>query len=71
MVVLCISDGTFKRSVGAYPLPVGTADLYASGRLSINVVVPAGFRLEVAHNVKASGGAYTNVDFVPLGGIVR
>jgi hypothetical protein len=71
MLVLAVSDGTHRRLVGAYELAAGTAALFASGTVAVNFVVPPGYKLVAAHNVQDAGSAFTDVNFVPFGGVVR
>jgi hypothetical protein len=57
--------------VGAYVLSAGTATLFASGRITINLTLPVGHKLCAAHDVTVSGPSYVDLSIVPLGGIVR
>lgn len=60
-----------RRLVGAFDLAAGSATVFASGRVELELTIQTGFKLVAAHNVKDGGAAFTNVDLVPLGGVVR
>jgi hypothetical protein len=71
-LLLALVDGSGnRRLVGAYDIPAGSASLMASGRIALNLVIEAGFKLVAAHNVTIAGPTFVNVHVVPLGGIVR
>ena len=71
-LLLAIVDGTGnRRLIGAYDIPVGSATLIASGRIKVDFVMAAGFKLVAAHDVQDAGSAYTNLHVVPVGGVVR
>lgn len=71
MLILAVSDGINRRLVGAYALDAGTASLFANGTIVINFVVAPGYKLVAAHNAQDITSAYTTVDAVPFGGIIR
>lgn len=72
LIVAITSDDYTWRLVGAYPIPAGSSVLFASGRVALDVVIPAGYRMGVRHDVKVlGGGSYATLDVVPLGGVVR
>lgn len=70
-LVVAVDTGTgTKNVVGAYPLGAGSASLWASGRITLNLTLPVGASLHVMHDVQ-NGGGYTNLNVNALGGIVR
>lgn len=71
MLIVALSDGTNRRLIGAYAIDAGSASVFASGSVAVEVVVPPGYKLVAAHNVKDAVSAYTNLDLVPSGGVVR
>lgn len=71
-LLLALVDGSGnRRLVGAYDLSAGSSSLKASGRIVLNLMIAAGFKLVAAHNVTVSGPTFVNVHLVPIGGIVR
>lgn len=72
MLLLAIEDGYGdRRLIGAYDIPAGTASLMATGRIKVDILIAAGYKLVAAHDVQDPLAAYASVDFVPFGGIVR
>jgi hypothetical protein len=66
--------GEYVYIVGALLFPAGVADPgpFASLDEDVDITIPAGFSLVVAHNVKASGGmSFTTLDVTAHGGVVR
>lgn len=72
MLLLAVVDGGGnRRLIGAYDIPAGSAALLASGRIKVDFLMEAGFKLVAAHNVQDSLAAFTNLHLVPIGGVVR
>lgn len=71
-LVLALVDGSSnRRLVGAYPVDAGSSTLFASGAVRLDLTIAPGFKLVAAHDVKDNVAAYTDVDLVLVGGIVR
>lgn len=71
MLLLGIVDNSGRRRlVGAYDIPAGSSSLLASGRIKVDLLIAANYKLVAAHTVQ-DGSGYVNMHVVPIGGVVR